>query len=368
MNVLVNVNDTGVDTNYPGLTNRVLTDLAASGFDASGHGTHVAGIIAGNGAQSQTVTDAPGSVLPPADLQFRGQAPAASVLAIGVDLSSRSATPDVYLQQTAAQAQARISNNSWNYAGVNSYDLAAASYDAAVRDSLPGMPGSQSVLYIFAAGNTGAGADDGTGGIPGTIQSPATAKNVITVGALEQLRKISNVTWTCAGGGSCQTNVPWLGLTDSSGQVAAFSARGNVGIGLEGEFGRYKPDLVAPGTFIVSARSTDWDQVDYSSQSNNAIVPFPEANYFEVLSNLNLELGPFYRFESGTSLAAANVSGALALMQEFFEQRLGQTNSPALMKALLINGARSLTNLYGLSPHAMTNSQGWGLIHLPNSV
>ena len=65
-------------------------------------------------------------------------------------------------------------------------------------------------------------------------------------------------------------------------------------------------------------------------------------NYFEVLSNLNNTLGPFYRYESGTSLAAAEVSGALALMQEFF-QRLGRTNSPALMKALLINGARPLT-------------------------
>ena len=36
-------------------------------------------------------------------------------------------------------------------------------------------------------------------------------------------------------------------MTDSSDQVAAFSSRGNVGIGIEGEFGRFKPDVVAPG-------------------------------------------------------------------------------------------------------------------------
>jgi len=42
------------------------------------------------------------------------------------------------------------------------------------------------------------------------------------------------------------------------------------------------------------------------------------------------------------SMAAASVSGTLALMQEFFEQRLKRTNSPALMKAMLINGARPL--------------------------
>ena len=61
---------------------------------------------------------------------------------------------------------------------------------------------------------------------------------------------------------------------------------------------------------------------------------------------MNDSLGPYYRYESGTSMAAADVSGTLALMQEFFEQRLGRTNSPALMKALLINGARSVSTLY----------------------
>ena len=39
------------------------------------------------------------------------------------------------------------------------------------------------------------------------------------------------------------------------------------------------------------------------------------SNYFEVLSNLNETLGPFYRYESGTSLSAAEVSGVLALIR-----------------------------------------------------
>ena len=115
--------------------------------------------------------------------------------------------------------------------------------------------------------------------------------------------------------------------------MAAFSGRGNVGVGIEGEFGRFKPDVVAPGTFVVSARSTQWDQAAYYQPTN-------DSDYFEVLSNLNNGVGPFYRYESGTSMAAAEVSGVLALMQEFF-QRLSRTNSPALMKALLINGART---------------------------
>ena len=48
---------------------------------------------------------------------------------------------------------------------------------------------------MFSAGNAGGGADDGTGGNPDTIQSPGTAKNVITVGAIEQLRDITNQVW-----------------------------------------------------------------------------------------------------------------------------------------------------------------------------
>ena len=57
------------------------------------------------------------------------------------------------LQQTAARTNAFISNNGWTYAG-NEYDIAAASYDAAVRDSLPFTNGSSPALYVFAAGNS----------------------------------------------------------------------------------------------------------------------------------------------------------------------------------------------------------------------
>ena len=49
--------------------------------------------------------------------------------------------------------------------------------------------------------------------------------------------------------------------------VAGLSSRGNVGIGTEGTFGRYKPDVVAPGTFVVSTRSSQWDIGTYFYQS-----------------------------------------------------------------------------------------------------
>ena len=351
-NVVVNVNDSGVDANQPDLQGRVFCDVPISGVDSNGHGTHVAGIIAGSGLESTTVTNASGSVMPAVGWQFRGQAPAAQIFAIAANPNPGPAS-DSYLQETAARTNVFISNNSWHYANDNAYDLAAARYDAAVRDALPGVPGSQPLLFVFGAGNAGNGANDGLGGDPDSVQSPATAKNVITVGAIEQPRSIADPV--------CATNQPWLGLTDSNNEVAAFSSRGNVGVGVEGEFGRFKPDVVAPGTFVVSARSTQWDQLAYYSPTNGS------DDYFEVLSNLNNTLGPFYRYESGTSLSAAEVSGALALMQEFF-QNLGRTNSPALMKALLINGARPLTSPGAFQVRNPTNSQGWGLINLTNSL
>src|SRR5205807_1589697 len=124
---------------------------------------------------------------------------------------------DQYLQETAAVTNALISNNSWHYGGDNEYDLAAASYDAAVRDALPGTMGSQPITYVFSAGNAGDGDDGGSSGSYGEVLSPGTAKNVITVGAIEQDREITNQTWICqpdsastnANGLTCTTNSPW---------------------------------------------------------------------------------------------------------------------------------------------------------------
>lgn len=481
-NVLVAMADTGVDTNHPDLTGRISIDslLSGSAFDASGHGTFIAGQIIGDGTQSTTLTNVSGSTMPATNNQFRGKAPNATLL------SMRFERPDYYLQETAARTNGvLISNNSWTY-GASDYDLAAAGYDAAVRDSIAGRTGSQPILYVFPAGNGGgmnqwdSGANDsGTGGLPDQIQSPGTAKNVITVGAVEQLRNITNSTWLCqdfGGGPICNTNQPWLASTDSSNQVANFSSRGNVGRGVEGDNGRFKPDVVAPGTAVVSTRSAQWDEEAYYNPTNyntqvyqnlvvssnstyssgvfvpdntvqlvvsvfatapvidlplyviapdgtttlgtnqvsippdGALAPLGDfwtftvsnyqaqqvtfdlsvllvttndhGNFLEVLSNLNNSIGSggagydhgYYRYESGTSLAAADASGVLALMQEFLEQRTqgffstSNPPSPALMKALLINGARSLGEAYDFQVQNNINYQGWGQIQLPNSL
>jgi hypothetical protein len=71
-------------------------------------------------------------------------------------------------------------------------------------------------------------------------------------------------------------------------------------------------------------------------------------------------------------MAAPIVSGLLALLQEFFESQVGSaarhTNSPAMMKALLINGARSLGGTYDLQVSNRINLQGWGMPNLTNMI
>jgi len=494
-NVLVEVNDTGIDPGHPDFTatgtaaggpsgaTRVTGDSATSLYDTSGHGTHVAGVIAGNGAAS--LGKAPNSTLNVGSVargsvtnaDFRGKAPLAKLFSVGFLGANDTNEPyvsDKYLQEMPALTNALISNNSWDN-GANEYDLEAASYDAAVRDAVPEMTGPQPVLFVFAAGNDGNGANDGSAGYADTITSPGTAKNVVTVGALEQYRLITNVVTSLDG----SSNAVWEGETDSGTQVAWYSSRGNVGVGTEGTYGRFKPDVVAPGTFVVSTRPTMWDQAAYYSPTNyddsnssyglvattsalatggagnvplNAVavtikvepnslspVPFPPnmpiyisattvptatsydfatsnnvmsippgggtltsiaslyngfnigvgdgtnipvnfdliiqitttnnlGNQLTVLSNLNNTLGPYYYYESGTSIAAPAISGTLALIQDFFTNTLLSTPSPALLKAMLINGARLTTgyNFYGVTN--TVNLEGWGLANVPNSV
>ena len=483
-NVVVEVNDTGIDATHPdfdtggnpttpgGAPIRVIGDSAASLTDTNGHGTHVAGIIAGNGAQSKTVISTPRGSVTNAD--FRGKAPQANLYSVGFLNANGNAfgVSDRYLQETPARTNALISNNSWTYVGDTEYDLGAASYDAAVRDALPQVTGSQPVLFVFAAGNDGGGNDNGGGGASETILSPATAKNVITVGAVEQLRNITNIVTDLNG----NSNTVWKLGTDSANQVAAYSSRGNVGIGNEGTFGRFKPDVVAPGSFVVSTRSGQWSKeayynptnyyfnnfndelvdtnswryyglsvpqnavgvsikivpnnfspspfptnlaiyvqqsapptastFDFVTMNNQVVIPpdggagyltgllgdgfnyavvntntFPVSydliteitttndlgNYYTVLSNLNETLGPYYRYESGTSMSAPAVSGMLALLQDFFTNQLHTVPSPALLKGMVINGARAV----GTYKFAVTNGvnfQGWGLVNLTNSL
>jgi hypothetical protein len=88
----------------------------------------------------------------------------------------------VAFESTAYGQGARISTNSWVLRNSNVYDTRAQEYDSIVRDAQPGTPGLQQMIEVCGAGNDGP--------VGSTIHSPATAKNVITVGASESTRQI----------------------------------------------------------------------------------------------------------------------------------------------------------------------------------
>ena len=239
---------------------------------------------------------------------------------------------------------ARISNNSWGQrpvAGTGGnlgiYDGDSLSYDITVRDSLesgvsnggvtPGpSPLNQEMITVFAGGNT-EGLGSGNGGFGDVLVTPpATAKNVISVGASENVVSPSEAFNDCG---------LFPSEADNSYNISSFSSFGPT------IDGRIKPEIVAPGSGI-----------------------------FGVFDGQNGE----YICASGTSFSAPAVSGALQLLWWWFEQRLlneqGQNllqPSPAMAKAYLCNAARYLpiTNPQTGAPDTLpSTAQGMGIIDL----
>jgi subtilase family protein len=227
-------------------------------------------------------------------------------------------------ESVAYDQATRISSNSWGFIGLYRYDSAAQAFDFIVRDAQSGIAGNQQLIVVFSAANDGPTAN--------TVSSPATAKNVITVGASENVRQ--------TGADGC--GIPNAGA-DSADDIIFFSSRGPVNS--VGGDGRVKPDIVAPGTHIEAG-------VPQSNYDGSGVCdPF-----FPLGQTL-------YGWSSGTSHSAPAVSGGAALVyQDFLNKGLG-TPSPAMVKALLMNSAAYL-NGTGAGGNLPSNSQGMGRMDL----
>ena len=217
---------------------------------------------------------------------------------------------------------ARVSSNSWG-SPANVYTPDATEYDSIVRDADPETPGNQEMVVVFSAGNAGPG---------GRIETPGTAKNVITVGAAEGVR---------GGTDGCGVGPA---LADSVFDVASFSAGGPV------DDGRIKPDLVAPGTHITGTKS----RADGYRGDGVCIDGFPGDR-----SRLT--------WSSGTSHAAPAVAGAAALLVDYLTRERGASPSPALVKAWLCNSTRYLTGV-SANDDLPSPRQGWGLVDLGRAL
>lgn len=313
--------------------------------DNIGHGTHVAGIILGNGALSDTVRKSPGSgVGPYRTNEFAGVAPGAHLVMVE-DMYSYT-----YQEQAELHYQngARIINNSWGDTNGYEYSVNSEIWDGLVRDAVDGGD-NQELIVFFSAGNDGNGDYDGTDGTPNTIRSPGNAKNVITVGALEQRRQANNL-----------TNA--YDETDTDWQVAHFSSRGPVASEVDI---RIKPDIVAPGSYVLSIQSKDMENPDIIEDPG-----LPHRDY----EAGNLESGTNFAFFSGTSMASPAAAGAAALIYQYYTNYYGAAPSPAMMKALMVAGAEFPNSL--LYRHRWGNNnaapdivdQGWGMPNLVRAL
>ncbi len=281
-----------------------LDDELFDAADEHSHGTHVAGIIAGNGATSEV--DENGF------LYGLGVAPGASIIAQRIfDGVGNYAAPPSFerLTRDAKRAGADIGSNSWGDDSQGEYDLSAAEFDALTRDCDALTPGDQPYILEFSAGNAGP--------IEGSIGSPAVGKNVLATGASQNAR------------------TEFLIYGDGSETMADFSSRGPCADG------RIKPDVVAPGTYIASLQSQ-------SATDEYAWAPISQ----------------WYQYQGGTSQAGPHASAAAAVFVQYYRQTKGATPSPALVKAALINSAIDLHDDFGTAPIPNTD-EGWGRVDLP---
>lgn len=253
---------------------------------------------------------------------------------------------------------ARISGNSWGADTFGGYDADAQEYDALVRDAQPAgsavaTAGNQQMTFVFAAGNAGSGAQ--------TVGSPGTAKNVITVGAAENVHShaTTNGGNNASGNDGCTTPDS---EANSANDIATFSSRGPT------SDSRKKPEIVAPGTHVTGGVGQN---VKTMAGIGTAIACFDGTGVCALpgggtvgSTNNFFPLGQrWYSTSSGTSHSTPAVAGGAALVYQWFINTYASTPSPAMVKAFLMNAARYMTGT-AANDTLWSNSQGMGMMNL----
>jgi len=312
--VLWAVVDSGVDPLHPDLAGvygisypGCETDLPGDDPGVSGHGTPVASIIAG--------TAAAGFTDPDGFLWGLGVAPGAGLISQNAVCGDQNSWPPVggwqILSRDGLLAGSVGSSNSWNsQEGVgHGYQASERVLDLMVRDGNFDTPGvAEPYIMVFNATNEGPE--------PSTIGAPVEAKNLITVGAIDNWRTVGNIH-----------------------TVVEYSARGPT------FDGRMFPTVVAPGRGVGAAEHRLQGFI-------GRIWEIPDTD------------GLYISFE-GTSAATPHVSGMLAVTTEWWRAtRSTDAPSPAAARALVVNAALPLDD-----DQTVPNFEsGWGLANLERMV
>lgn len=279
--VSVAVIDTGI-YKHPDLSGRIIgfKDLVkqkSSPYDDNGHGTHVAGDIASSGSKS--------------DFHYRGPAPEADL--VGVKVLDKNGSGSM---------SAVIEGIQWCLDSRQAFNIRVLNLSLGSTASEPhgNDPVCLAVEKAWQAGIVVCAAAGNEGPQPGTITSPGIDPVIITVGALNDFNTVSQ----------------------GDDQAAPFSSRGPTIENLN------KPDVLAPGTNIISLRSPG-SQLDKQ--------------------NANAKINSFYTSLSGTSMATPVCCGVAAQLLS-----LNSALTPDQVKSVLMQTARTLN----LDP----NTQGSGVI------
>jgi serine protease AprX len=241
-------------------------------YDDYGHGTHVSGIIAGNGADSGGARS--------------GVAPNARL----IELKVLDANGVGHISDVIAALQYVVTNRTALNIRVVNLSVATGVYESYRTDPLTKAARkvvSAGVVVVAAAGNYGV--DPNGRPMYAGITSPGNAPWVLTVGASSHMGTVDR----------------------SDDTIAAFSSRGPAAVDYSA-----KPDLVAPGVGIESLSNPN--SAFYTTQAAYLLDGTVPTGYLPYLS------------QSGTSMSAPVVSGTVALMLQ-----ANPSLTPNAVKAIL---------------------------------
>ncbi len=208
-------------------------------YDDNGHGTHVAGIIAGNGYASNG--------------KYKGAAPSANIIGIKcLDKNGGGSASDII---SALSYVIEVKD----IYGIEVVNLSLGTPSNINPDKDPMVRAvercvQEGLIVVTAAGNSGPGSR--------TILSPGVSREVITVGAVDDKRTID----------------------PSDDTIANFSSRGPTVEGIQ------KPDLVAPGVSINSLSNTELNS--YSALSGTSMATPLISGSLALLFNIHGDFTP----------------------------------------------------------------------------